>query len=380
MAGPQSSPNGATAESSPTGATVGSSPAGASRPGDHAPGGGEAAGRLGWGVLGAAGIALNKVIPGMLKSPRLRLVALASRDAGKAAAAAARFGIPTAYGSYEALLADPAVEAVYNPLPNHLHVPWTLKALAAGKHVLCEKPIALTADEAAQLIEAERATGRRVLEAFMVRQHPQWLAARDVVRSGRLGDVRLVQTTLSFFNVDPTNVRNRPDAGGGALLDIGCYGIVLGRFVFGAEPERAVAAIDRDPALGTDRLTSAIVDFGRGRHLVFSASTQLSRGQRVQIYGSAGRLEVPVSLNAPQGGETVIRVDASGDLDGSGIETIRLPACDQYTLQAEMATAAFRGEIAAPFPLADAVANMAVVDAIVRSAASGRWEPVARRA
>jgi predicted dehydrogenase len=342
---------------------------------------GEAAGggnrrALRWGVLGAAGIALNKVIPGMLKSGQVRVAALASRDLAKAEAAAARFAIPRAYGDYDALLADPDIDAIYNPLPNHLHVPWTLKALAAGKHVLCEKPIALTAAEAASLIAARDRAGKEVLEAFMVRQHPQWLAARDLVRAGRIGDVRLVQTTLSFFNVDPLNVRNRVDAGGGALLDIGCYGVVLGRFVFGCEPERAVAAIDRDPVMGTDRLTSAIVDFGAGRHLVFSASTQLSRWQRVQIYGANGRIEVPVSLNAPQGGATEIVVDATGDLDGSGISRIALPACDQYTLQAEMATAVFRGEMPAPFPLEDAVANMAVIDAIVRSAASGRWEAV----
>jgi predicted dehydrogenase len=256
-------------------------------------------GTIAWGVIGTAGIALNKVIPGMLRGSRGTISAIASRSPEKAAEAAARFRIPKSYGSYEEILADAAIDAVYIPLPNHLHVPWALKALEAGKHVLCEKPIGLSAEEARALIDARDRSGRQVLEAFMVRQHPQWLRVQNLVRGGRIGDVRLVQTTMSFFNNDPNNVRNRADIGGGALYDIGCYAVLLARFVFGVEPTRDISLIDRDPNLRTDRLTSGIVDFGHGRQLCFSCSTQLIRHQHVQIFGTAGRIEVPVSLNAP---------------------------------------------------------------------------------
>ncbi len=203
---------------------------------------------ISWGILGTAGIALNKVIPGMLKGTRGTVRAIASRDAARAAEAAQRFGLASSYGSYEALLADPAIDAIYIPLPNQLHVPWSVRAMEAGKHVLCEKPIALDADEAAALVSARERTGKQVLEAFMVRQHPQWLRVRDLVRSGRIGEVRLVQTTLSFFNMDAANVRNRVETGGGALYDIGCYAVLLSRFVLGAEPVRAVAVVERDPS------------------------------------------------------------------------------------------------------------------------------------
>jgi predicted dehydrogenase len=331
---------------------------------------------ISWGILGTAGIALNKVIPGMLQGTRGRVLGIASRDEARAREAAARFGIPRAYGSYEAMLADDAIQAVYIPLPNQLHVPWAVRAMEAGKHVLCEKPIALDAEEAATLIAARDRTGRQVLEAFMVRQHPQWLRVRDLVGSGRIGDVRLVQTTLSYFNVDAGNVRNRVDTGGGALYDIGCYAVLLARFVFGAEPVRAVAAVERDPAFGTDRLTTAIVDFGEGRHLSFACSTQLVRFQRVQILGTEGRIEVPVALNAPQGETTRITVDATGAIDESGLAVETIEACDQYTLQGDMAAQAFLGEIEAPYPIEDAVRNMRVLDALYRSGGSGAWERV----
>ncbi|HEX2553503.1 MAG TPA: Gfo/Idh/MocA family oxidoreductase [Microvirga sp.] len=331
---------------------------------------------ISWGILGTAGIALNKVIPGMLQGTRGRILGIASRDEARAREAAARFGIPRSYGSYEAMLEDDAIDAVYIPLPNQLHVPWAVKAMEAGKHVLCEKPIALDAAEAATLVAARDRTGRQVLEAFMVRQHPQWLKVRDLVGSGRIGEVRLVQTTLSYFNVDAGNVRNRVETGGGALYDIGCYAVLLARFVFGAEPVRAVAAIERDPAFGTDRLTTGIVDFGRDRHLAFSCSTQLVRFQRTQILGTQGRIEVPVSLNAPQGEATRIMVDATGAIDDSGVSVEALEPCDQYTLQGDLAAQVFLGEIEAPYPIEDAVLNMRVVDALYRSGRSGAWESV----
>src|SRR2546427_9065038 len=202
-----------------------------------------------WGVLGAARIATSKVIPAMQQGQWCEITGIASRDRARAEQAARQFGIPRAYGSYEELLADPEIEAVYNPLPNHLHVPFTLRAAAAGKHVLCEKPVALTAEEAERLRPAAERV--HIMEAFMMRFHPQWLRARELVSDGRIGEPRLVHVFFSYFNTDPANIRNQCDIGGGAVYDIGCYGIVAGRFVFETEPRRALGLVDRDPALRT---------------------------------------------------------------------------------------------------------------------------------
>jgi predicted dehydrogenase len=325
-----------------------------------------------WGVLSTARIGVEKVIPEMLASPLVELRAIASRSLPSAQAAAQKLGIPQAYGSYEALLADPAIEAVYNPLPNHLHVPLTLQAAAAGKHVLCEKPFALSADEALTVQAAT--TTVHIEEAFMVRHHPQWQRARELVRAGRIGTPRAVQVFFSYFNDDGANIRNQPGIGGGALYDIGCYAIVAGRFLFEAEPARVVALVDRDPALGTDRTTSALADFGGGRQLGFTVSTQAQRYQRLNIVGTSGRIEVLIPFNAPQGEATTILVDSTGALDGSGVERETLPKCDQYTLQGEAFSRAVRGEISLPYGLDDAVMNMRIIDALLRSEHSGHWE------
>ena len=327
-----------------------------------------------WGVLGTAKVARERVLPGMRKSSLLTIGAIASRDGARARHAAAALGIPLAYDSYEALLADPAIEAIYNPLPNHLHVPLTLQAAAAGKHVLCEKPIALTAQEALQL----RAAAGKVLiaEAFMVRFHPQWLRARERVREGRIGTLRAVQMFFGYNNLDLGNVRNNADIGGGGLYDIGCYAIAAGRYFFDAEPLRGVALIDRDPAFRTDRLTSALLDFGDGRRLDFTVSTQLAPYQRIQLCGTRGRIELPIPVNAPQGATTRMLIDDGGSLDGAGIVTETLPESDQYQLQGEAFSRAVRGEIALEHGVEDAIANMRVIDALFRSGRSGQWEAV----
>ena len=251
-----------------------------------------------WGVLGVANIAVEKVIPAMQRGEASEIAAIASRDLARACEAAERLGIGRAYGSYDELLADPGIDAVYNPLPNELHVPWTKKALKAGKHVLCEKPIGLDANEARSLMEARERAGKLVAEAFMVRYHPQWRRARELVGAGAIGAVGAIQTFFSYRLLDPENVRNRPPGGGG-LYDIGCYAIVTARYIFGAEPTRVVATLDRDPKFLTDRLVSAILEFPGGRHLTFSAATQLSGHQRVTIVGDAGRIEVAIPFNAP---------------------------------------------------------------------------------
>jgi len=327
-----------------------------------------------WGVVSTAKIGRERVLPGMKKSALLEVRALASRDEHAARRTADALGIPKAYGSYEALLADPEIEAVYNPLPNHLHVPVTLQAAAAGKHVLCEKPIAMNANEAALL---KAAAGKVLIaEAFMVRFHPQWQRARALLREGRIGTLRAVQMFFGYNNVDPANVRNKADIGGGGLYDIGCYAIVAGRYFFEAEPTRGLALVDRDPGFRTDRLTSALVDFGEGRRLDFTISTQIAPHQRLQLCGSKGRIEIPIPVNAPQGAKTRISIDDCSSLEGTGIVTEALPESDQYMLQGEAFSRAVRGEIPLEYGVDDAIANMRVIDALFASETSGRWEPI----
>ena len=325
-----------------------------------------------WGVLGAAKIGMEKVIPAMQRGEHCEIVALASRDGARARAAADKLSIAKAYGSYEELLADPEIEAIYNPLPNELHVPWTEKALAAGKHVLCEKPIALDAEEARRLIRARDASGKLVAEAFMVRFHPQWKRARELVRSGAVGDIRAIQTLFAYRLLDGDNIRNKPPGGGG-LYDIGCYAIVTARYLFGAEPTRLVASLDIDPNFGTDRLASAILEFPGGRHLTFSAGTQIAGSQRVTAIGSEGRLEVRIPFNAPIDRPTEIVIDSCVDLVGTGARVETFPTCDQYTLQGDAFSRAVRGEASLEYPIEDAIQNMRIIDACFRSAREGVW-------
>jgi predicted dehydrogenase len=331
------------------------------------------AGVVRWGVLGVAKIATEKVIPAMRRGEVSRVEAIASRDPARAAAAAARLGIPKSYGSYDALLADPEIDAIYNPLPNELHVPWTERALAAGKHVLCEKPIALDAEEARRLLAARESSGKLVAEAFMVRFHPQWRRAHEIARSGGIGEIRAIQTLFAYHLEDPGNIRNKPPGGGG-LYDIGCYAIVTARYIFDAEPTRVVAALDIDARFGTDRLASALIEFPGGRHLTFTASTQLAAHQRVTIAGSTGRIEIPVPFNAPIDRPTSITIDAGVDLFGGGARREEFPTCDQYTLQGDAFSRAVLGDEPILYALEDAIANMSVIDACFRSARAGRWE------
>ena len=326
-----------------------------------------------WGVLGAANIAVAKVIPAMMRSTRSRVVAIASRDQSKAAAAAKTLGIPRAHGSYEALLADPEVDAVYNPLPNHLHVPWSIRAAQAGKHVLCEKPIALSAAEAEELRTARDRTGVLIGEAFMVRAHPQWLEARRLVESGSIGPLRLVSGHFSYYRRDPRDIRSRPEYGGGALMDIGCYPITISRWMFAAEPIEVIAQIERDPEYGVDRLASALLRFAAGQ-AVFACSGQLVPFQRMEIFGTTGRIQVEIPFNAPPDRPCRIVVDDGSALGGLSAKPIEFPTVDQYTLQADRFSDAIRGRGTIPVSIDDAVGNMAVIDALFRSADSGRWE------
>jgi predicted dehydrogenase len=326
-----------------------------------------------WGVLGAANIALRKVIPGMQSGEMCEIAAIASRSLQKAQSAAESLRIPKAYGSYEELLADPHVEAIYNPLPNHLHVPWSIKAAEAGKHVLCEKPVALTVAEARTVLAARDKNEVLIGEAFMVRTHPQWVRTRGLIASGRIGPLKAINGVFSYFNRDSTNIRNVQEWGGGGLMDIGCYPINTSRFVYGEEPTRVVGLIERDPDFGTDRLASAILDFPSGQ-AIFTCSTQMVPYQRMQFLGTKGRIEVEIPFNAPPDRETQIFIDDGRDVFGTGVTTETFPVCDQYAIQGDAFSKAIRGEGSVPVPLEDAIANMAVIDALFRSAQSGRWE------
>jgi predicted dehydrogenase len=331
--------------------------------------------KLRFGVLGAAGIAIKKVIPAMQKGEWCEITAIASRDGEKARNAGRSLGIPKAYASYEALLADPEVDAVYNPLPNHLHLPWSVRAAEAGKHVLCEKPLTMDAAEARQLIAVRDRCGVRKGEAFMVRTHPQWLRAREIVRSGEIGELRAVSGAFSYFNNDPSNIRNIPEYGGGGIMDIGCYPIFTSRFLFGEEPRRAIGLVELDPGLKTDRLASAILDFPSGQ-AVFVCSTQLVPYQRMQVLGTKGRIEIEIPFNAPPDRPTRIFVDMGGDLSGSGIRVEEFPVCDQYTIQGDAFSRAVLEGRDVPVPLESALENMRIIDALRNSARSGRWEPL----
>ncbi len=328
-----------------------------------------------WGILGTAAIAVNKVIPAMQHGDWSEVLAIASRDINKATQVAQRLGIPKAYGSYEELLADNEIEAIYNPLPNHLHVPWTTRAAEAGKHVLCEKPIGLNMEEAAQLLAVRDCTGMKIQEAFMVKTHPQWIGALELIKSGRIGELRSINGFFSYFNADPDNIRNRLKIGGGGILDVGGYPITIARFIFREEPLRVSGLIERDPQLGIDRLASAILDFPAGQ-ASFTCGTQIFPYQRMQLCGTRGRIEVEIPFNAPADRPTRIFIHDAADLRGEGPEVKEFAICDQYAIQGDLFSRAILEDGVQAISLEDAVKNMAVINAIFRSASSGRWEAV----
>jgi predicted dehydrogenase len=323
-----------------------------------------------WGVLGAASIAVRKVIPGMQKGAYSEITAIASRDKMRAEDAAGKLGIAKAYGSYEELLRDGEIEAVYNPLPNHLHVPWSVKAAEAGKHVLCEKPVSLTVAEAKSLLAVRDRTGVKIGEAFMVKTHPQWLRTRDIIRSGGIGELRAIAGVFSYFNRNPDNVRHKVEWGGGGLMDIGCYPITMSRFIFGQEPSRVTGTMERDPDFGTDRLASTILEFPSGQS-IFTCSTQTAYFQTMHFLGTSGRVEIEIPWNAPNDRPCRIFVE---DQMGGAPKVEEFPIVDQYTIQGDEFSRAIRGEREVPVPLEDAIENMAVIEAIFRAAESGRWE------
>lgn len=318
---------------------------------------------LRWGILSTADIARTKVIPGIRKADRCQIVAIASRDHARAREAAAEAGIPTAHGSYETLLADPDVDAVYIPLPNHLHAEWAIAAARAGKHILCEKPLAMNAADAERMIAAAEAAGVRLMEAFMYRLHPSWVAVVDVVRSGRIGRLVTVQSWFSYYNDDPTNIRNIRDAGGGALFDIGCYNVNLSRLLFGAEPTRVEASIARDPATGVDVLTSGLLEFAGGGTATFTCTIRAEDDQRVHVYGTEGRVSVGIPFNIPPDRPTHVYVTQGGNPPvDPATERLTFEVADPYAVEAEAFAAAILDDLPTPVPPADAVANLRVIE------------------
>ncbi len=322
-----------------------------------------------WGVLSTAKIGIEKVLPAMQQGSHCEIIGMASRNLELAQKTAQRLGISKVYGSYEELLADPEIDAVYNPLPNHLHVPWSIKALEAGKHVLCEKPIGLTATEGQELVEAAKKYPHlKVMEAFMYRHHPQWQKTRALVRAGKIGELRTIQSFFSYFNTDPDNIRNMPGIGGGGLYDIGCYTVSYPRFIFEAEPKRVCGLVEYDPEFKTDRLASAMLDFGTGTS-TFTCSTQLSSYQRTNIFGTEGRIEIEIPCNAPPDKPCRIWLQR-----GSEIQEMVFEVCDQYTIQGDLFSQAILNDTPVPTPIEDSVANMKVLEALIQSDKTGQWE------
>ena len=323
---------------------------------------------LRWGILSTAEIARTKVIPGLRRAARCSVVAIASRDEARAATVAAELGIPRAYGSYEALLADPEVDAVYIPLPNHLHAEWTIAAARAGKHVLCEKPLALTAADAERMGAVCRAEGVYLMEAFMYRLHPSWVAVRELVGSGRIGRLVAIDSWFSFFNDEPSNIRNNREVGGGALFDVGCYCVNLSRMLFGAEPLEIDAWLDRDPATGVDVVTSAILGFESGV-ATFTCSTRAEPDQRVHIYGTRGRISVGIPFNIPPDRPTEVWLTAGGNPPvAPATETLRFDVADPYTVEGERFAAAVLDGLPVPTPPEDAVGNLRAIERIFKAA------------
>ncbi|HXX99844.1 MAG TPA: Gfo/Idh/MocA family oxidoreductase [Candidatus Limnocylindrales bacterium] len=327
-----------------------------------------------WGILGAASIARRRVIPAMQDSTHAEVSAIASRSFDTAKAVAAGFSIPKVYGSYEELLADPEIAAIYNPLPNHLHVEWSIRAASRGKHVLCEKPLSRNVPEARRLLEARDEYHVKIGEAFMVRTHPQWLRTEELIRGGRIGKLRSAFGYFSYFNVDPANVNNIADFAGGGLMDIGCYPIKTSRFIFGEEPVRVIGCVERDPSFKTDRLTSAILEFPTGQG-VFTVSTQIAYYQKMQFLGTAGRIDVEVPFNPPTDKPVRIFIDDGKNLYAGGSQIVEsFPLCNQFNIQADLFSKAILENGEVPNPLEDSICNMAVIDALFRSADSGKWE------
>ncbi len=329
---------------------------------------------INWGILSTANIGLKKVIPAMQLGSNCTIVAIASRNLEKAKKEAENLNIPTAYGNYEDLINDPSIDAIYNPLPNHLHFETTMQCIKAGKHVLCEKPMVLTVEEVKTLIKARDEHNVKVGEAFMVHTHPQWIKAKELITEGFIGELKAVHGFFSYYNVDAQNIRNIADYGGGALWDIGCYPIHTSRLVIGKEPHRVTSLLTYDPKFKTDIVASVLLDFPSVQ-VSFTAATQLKPFQTMQFFGTEKTLTVEVPFNAPDNQACRILIN-EGDILKQYTEVNEIPICNQYTLQGESFSAAILNDQDVPVPLENTLYNTAILNAIYQSGNSGNWEKV----
>ena len=315
-----------------------------------------------WGILSTATIAMEQVIPAMLGCAHCDIIAIASRSEEKAQEGASKFKIPNFYGSYQQLLDDKEIEAVYIPLPNHMHVPWAIKTLEAGKHVLLEKPAALSSIEAQTLLdESKKHPQLKIMEAFMYRFHPQWVKLKELIADGSIGELKTIQSSFSFFEDDPNSIVNNKEMGGGSLMDIGCYPISLSRFLFDAEPKSVSANIEYDPVFKTDILASGIMEFEKGSSSFFSA-TQVADNQNVKIFGTKAFIEMEIPFNPPTDIKSKIIINRDG-----AKEIIEFDICNQYTIQADLFSLAIIKDKPVPTPLQDAVNNMKIIEKLIES-------------
>ena len=327
--------------------------------------------KIKWGILGSAHIATEHVIPAMLSCQYGEVYAIASRSTEKAQNIAEQFGIPEFYGSYEELLADKEVDAIYIPLPNHLHVQWAIKALEADKHVLVEKPVGLSSKEAERLLqETKKYPHLKVMEAFMYRHHPQWIKVKELVDQKAIGDIKTIQSSFSFFENDPNSIVNSKEFGGGSLMDIGCYPISLSRFMFNSEPKSISSVIEYHPDFKVDVLASGILEFETGTSVFFS-STQLADNQQAQIFGTKGNIKFELPFNPP-----IDRPSKIWFTIGDDCQTIEFETCNQYTIQADLFALAIRNNTPVPTPLEDSVKNMIVIEKLEESNLKGQRIPM----
>ena len=327
--------------------------------------------KIKWGILGSAHIATEHVIPAMLSCQYGEVYAIASRSTEKAQNIAEQFGIPEFYGSYEELLADKEVDAIYIPLPNHLHVQWAIKSLEADKHVLVEKPVGLSSKEAERLLqETKKYPHLKVMEAFMYRHHPQWIKVKELVDQKAIGDIKTIQSSFSFFEDDPNSIVNSKEFGGGSLMDIGCYPISLSRFMFNSEPKSISSVIEYHPDFKVDVLASGILEFETGTSVFFS-STQLADNQQAQIFGTKGNIKFELPFNPPIDRPSKIWVTIGDDC-----QTIEFETCNQYTIQADLFALAIRNNTPVPTPLEDSVKNMIVIEKLEESNLKGQRIPM----
>ncbi|MDX1758691.1 MAG: Gfo/Idh/MocA family oxidoreductase [Arenibacter algicola] len=327
--------------------------------------------KIKWGILGSAHIATEHVIPAMLRCQYGEVYAIASRSKERAQNIAEQFGIPECYGSYEELLVDKEVDAIYIPLPNHLHVQWAIKALEADKHVLVEKPVGLSSKEAERLLqETKKYPHLKVMEAFMYRHHPQWIKVKELVDQKAIGDIKTIQSSFSFFEDDPNSIVNSKEFGGGSLMDIGCYPISLSRFMFNSEPKSISSVIEYHPDFKVDVLASGILEFETGTSVFFS-STQLADNQQAQIFGTKGNIKFELPFNPP-----INRPSKIWFTIGDDCQTIEFETCNQYTIQADLFALAIINNTPVPTPLEDSVKNMIVIEKLEESNLKGQRIPM----